>query len=301
MNYGVVNEGFSRKPYAVILAEIEQQLVTEFGPDVIQTAQSPLGQLNGLFADMINELWEYGEDVYQSYDPNQAEGTQLEVLGAIRLLKRDDLETDAKYRLAITNEGKARINTADFLRALKNINGVDYVEVFVNDENKVDENGLEPHSVAVAAIGGDEQEIASVINKYVVPGITSFGNTRIRTEIDGRCRNIGLIRPIEVPITLRVIVRDNPAARDCPSPSPTVIASALLQRFNNVDTRPINGQSITSYLVRSFVESQFAGVEVVRIEARRNNEGDNAPFLDIMTISFWEIALIEEVTVTVVE
>ena len=62
-DYGVQPTGFVRKPLAVILAEIESSLITEFGPGVIQTPQSPLGQINGTFADIMAEMWELFEDV----------------------------------------------------------------------------------------------------------------------------------------------------------------------------------------------------------------------------------------------
>ena len=41
-DYGITKEGFIVKPLPVILAEIEALMITEFGPDVIQTPQSPL-------------------------------------------------------------------------------------------------------------------------------------------------------------------------------------------------------------------------------------------------------------------
>ena len=86
-DYGVQPTGFVRKPLNVILAEIEAAMITEFGPDAIQTAQSPFGQLNGLFADLANELWERAEDIYLSHDPDQAEGNRLDTIGRVRQIK----------------------------------------------------------------------------------------------------------------------------------------------------------------------------------------------------------------------
>lgn len=64
-DFGVVPEGYVRKPISIILAEIEAAMATEFGPGVIQTSQSPLGQLNGLMADLIAEIEERNLDVYR--------------------------------------------------------------------------------------------------------------------------------------------------------------------------------------------------------------------------------------------
>lgn len=74
-DYGVTSSGYVRKPLATILAELEAAMRTQFGAGVIQTAVSPLGQLNGLVADLLAEVDERNLDLYQSYDPDQAEGT----------------------------------------------------------------------------------------------------------------------------------------------------------------------------------------------------------------------------------
>ena len=55
-DYGVQSTGYVRKPLSVILSEIEASMTTEFGPGVIQTSQSPFGQLNGLMADLVAEV-----------------------------------------------------------------------------------------------------------------------------------------------------------------------------------------------------------------------------------------------------
>jgi len=204
--YGVLPTGYARKPLAVILAEIEQRMIDLFGPNVVQTAQSPLGQINGLFADLSAQLNEHAEDVYQSYDPDQAEGVRLEMLAKLRLLERGEGEADASFRQAITNAGRARIDVQDLLRAVQNVEGVTYAQVFVNDTASTDDNGLEPHSISVAALGGDDVEIALAVRTYVVPGIGTSGNTRVDTVKDGYCRSIWFVRPTPVPITLTVTV-----------------------------------------------------------------------------------------------
>ena len=83
-DYGVQSEGFVRKPLSIVLAEIESALITEFGPGFVQTPQTPMGQINGIFAEAVAKLWEHAEDIYQSYDPDQAEGTRLDTLGRLR-------------------------------------------------------------------------------------------------------------------------------------------------------------------------------------------------------------------------
>lgn len=295
MNYGILPTGFSRKPLAVILSEVEAQLITEFGPDVIQTSQSPLGQLNGLFADLISELWEFAEDVYQSYDPNQAEGTRLDILGNIRLIKRGSSEQDAAYRQAITNDDTARITYADFIRALKAIDGVTYAQVFANETGSDNDKGMPPNTVTAAVIGGDDLEVADVVWDYVTPGVSMYGNTTVNLEIDTFCRAIKFIRPLEIETSLKIVVKLDATARGCPAPSPSAVATALLEYLNAEQTRPWNGQPINSYLVRQFIEGAFPGTQFFSMVVTRADRPEQAS--GAVDFAFFEIAKVTSVEV----
>lgn len=298
MSYGIQPTGYVRKPLSVILAELEASLVTEFGPGVIQTPQSPLGQLNGLMADIITELWELGEDIYQSYDPDQAEGTRLDTLARLRLIRRGDGEADNDFRSSITNAGVARITLADITRAVQNVPGVVFRQVFVNETAEVDSNFMPPNTVAVAVLGGDDAEVAAAINRYVTPGISTHGNTAVSTIEDGYCRTIRLIRPLEIETTLDVMVKLSAGRTGCPAPSPTALEIALWGYLTNGNTRPINGRDIDPYLTRSFLESNFEGVEFVNQTGYKT--GVESQFVSTVPFEFFEIADVAEVIVTVV-
>ena len=295
-DYGVVPTGFSRKPLPVILAEIEEAAVGVFGAGVIQTSQSPLGQLNGLFADLSAQLWEIAEDVYQSIDPDQAEGARLEMLARIRLLAREEGESDEDFRFAITNNGRARVDLQDLRRAVSSISGVTFVAVFVNDSDDVDSDGLDGHSVAVAVIGGDGEEIALAIREYVVPGIGTAGNVRIDAEIEGVCRSIGIVRPVAVPITLEIEVVRRADRLGCPPAALTSIGEALLESMQG-DRRPVNGEDITTFMIRSSIEAAFPNVEVTSVEGAR---GAGSVGAMPISIGFYEIASfsLDKITVT---
>lgn len=298
MTYGVQPTGYVRKPLSVILAELEAAMVTEFGPGVIQTPQTPLGQINGLMADFAAGLWELAEDIYQSYDPDQAEGARLNTLARIRLLGRAIGESDSSFRKAITNEGQARIDLQDVERAIASIPGVTYRHVWVNDTGTTDENNMPPGSVALAVTGGNDDEIAAAIRRYIVPGITITGNTEVSSLLDGYCRSLRLLRPIEVPVNLTIKVRTFKDGAGCPPPNPAAIKAAFLAALPQ---NLLNGDDISFYRVRSVVESLFSNVEVVSINGRRDNinQIDNQP----VVIAFIERAILspENVTVMVVE
>lgn len=293
MDYGVQPTGFVRKPLARILTEIEANNMTEFGPDVIQTSVSPLGQINGVFAELSALLWELAEDVYQSYDPDQAENTRLDILGRLRLLNRGGNETDESYRQAITNAGRARNDIQDLARAVIGVEGVTYAHVFVNDSEIPDENGLAPGTLAVAVIGGNSEEIAYQMRRFVVPGIVTYGNERVSTNIDGYCRSASIIRPVPVPITLQIRVRRNPDRLGCPAPAIGTIKTALVSDFQNL----MNGEDISIFRVRGVIESQFPGVEVVSFTGERPDVPvvPNQPvlinFIEIGTLDFDDLTI----------
>jgi hypothetical protein len=293
MTYGVQPTGFVRKPLTVILSEIEAAMRTEFGSGVIQSAESPLGQLNGIFAELVSKEWEAAEDIYQSYDPDQAEGNRLEMLGRIRLVERAESEIDESYRQSITNAGAARIDIQDIARAVAAIEGVTYSHIFINDTGAADDNGMPPASVCVAVTGGDDDDIAQAIRTYIVPGVNVHGNYSISSVIDGYCRNFRILRPIEVPVNLNVHVKLGKDRMGCPPPSATAIRDALIANLYL-----LNGDDVDHYRVRAVLETLFPNVEVMLINGSRDGivQNDNDP----VVIGFIERAILDDVDIVVV-
>jgi len=270
--YGVVSEGFRRKPLSQILAEIEAQLITEFGPDVVQSAQSPLGQLNGLFANLAAQHWEQAEDVYQSYDPDQAEGIRLDTLAKMRILARAGNESDAEFRQAITNAGRARNDIQDLARGILTVPDITYLRILLNESNETDENGIPPGGISVAVLGGDDAMIATEMRRFIVPGITTIGNTYVTTNIDGFCRTFAILRPILIPVEIAVQVRTRADALGCPPVSLLAIRSGLQAALSGGDRRLLNGDNVDTYRVRSIIESLYPNVEVVSVVAQRSED-----------------------------
>jgi hypothetical protein len=298
MSYGVQPEGFRRKELSLILAEVEAALITEFGPDVIQSAQSPLGQINGVFAEAIAILWELLEDAYQSYDPDQAEARRLDTIAKIRVLARAGGENDESFRQAITNTGRARIDIQDIVRAIRALPGVTYTQVFLNDGDTIDVNGIAPGQLSVAVTGGDDEAIAAEMRRYIVPGVSATGNYRVESNIDGFCRSFPIVRPIVIPASITLWVNRRNDRLGCPPPSLAAIQEALFQDLTA--TRPlINGEDITLFRIRQAVEGRWAGaVEVVRF----NGEREEIAQLDNQPISYGFIerasVAIDDITVS---
>jgi hypothetical protein len=298
MALGVQPTGFILPTLAEILNDIEQQNVAIFGPGLIQTPQSPMGQLNGLRAERERVLWEVALSAYQSYDPNQSEGTPLDRLAALRLITRQPGETDADLAQAITNVGIANTRDADFYRAVIGLPGVTWAKIYTNDGTVTDENGLDAHSVSVAALGGADEDVALAARRYIVPGITSYGNTRVETEINGFCRTIHIHRPVEVPTRLEVDIYKWPDAGGCP-PDPTqAIAEELVLNLTGA-RRPRNGITLTRHIISQALCTK-PNVEVVAVRCAKN---DDAVAALPLTFGFGEIPLIilANVTINVLE
>lgn len=298
MAYGVIPSGFELKRLPEILAEIEAANVTIFGPGVVQTAASPLGQLNGLVSDLVATLWEVAEDVYQAYDVDQAEGARLDAMAKLRLLRRGLAEGDIAFRSAITNQGQARVDIPDIEREITSIAGVSYVKTFVNDSEGVDANLIPPGTICVAVLGGNDQEIADAMRRFVVPGISTYGNTSVSAQDeDGFCRSMLILRPILIPVTLTINIR---VARDnfgCPPPSPIAVRDAFLADMASGPKRLINGDDLDYFRVRSAIESRFQNIEVVSFSGQRDNIGGVQN--QTVVIGFIEMATLSADGVTV--
>lgn len=262
MSYGVLPTGFVRKPLVQALAEIEENVKQVFGEQAVQSAESPFGRLNRACVSLITTCWEVAEDTYQSYDPDQAEGVRLEQLGRIRLLERMTGETDAEYRGAITNQGRARIDIADIVRALSGVAGVTYAKVFINPGDATDADGIPGHTVAAAVIGGDDDAVASALRPYITPGIDSYGNARADIDVDGYCRTVYFVRPGPIRMGLQLQARVTADRLGCPPPSAVAIGLTVSNALTG-QTRPVNGQDIDLHLIRTAVTAAYPNVEII--------------------------------------
>lgn len=297
MAYGVTQSGFELKRLTEIIADLQAANIATFGPGVVQTDQSPLGQLNGLHADLAASLWELALTVYQALDPDQAEGVNLDRVGKLRLLSRAVGESDIDFRQAITNAGRARIDMSDLSQALSALAGVTWVQTFVNETDAIDADGIPRQHVAVAILGGDDDEIARTIRAYVVPGIGTHGNTIIETTIEGFCRSIKIIRPVEIAIEIEVDVIARPDRNGCPPPSALAIASGLAEYLSGAN-RPRNGQDVTEYLIRQAIESRYPNIEVDEVRA---SIAPASPGAVPVALNFFQIMAVsaDRITITV--
>lgn len=91
--YGLTTTGFTPKTNAVIRAELEASFRSEYGQNVdVDPETSFLGQLIGIVADRLSELWAAAEAVDSSADPDSATWAALDevaaITGTVRLAAR---------------------------------------------------------------------------------------------------------------------------------------------------------------------------------------------------------------------
>ena len=87
MTFGLTPQGFKSKRLADIKADLENQLLAEFG-EINLDPQSLFGQQIGVYSKVLADLWENMEDVYFSQYPNSAEGISLDNVVQLNAITR---------------------------------------------------------------------------------------------------------------------------------------------------------------------------------------------------------------------
>jgi hypothetical protein len=281
-DYGVIPTGFSNKTLDVLLAEIEQKNADRFGSDIVQDDKSPLGQFNGLFADIVSDVWETFKEVYQSFDVDGAEGPRLDIIAKFQRLQRLTGELDVNFRTRITNEGMADIKLSKRINDLAAIDGVTFAWIIENSSHEVNEYGMPPHSVAHAVIGGDDEEVAAMVYENAIGGIGLFGDYPVSIEADGFCRTIDFIRPIDVPIRVELDVRHIADACQCAPPSIGTITQFVIDAFAG-ECGYKNGDTVTEDRVAAEA-AQIGNMKIVDCRIARTS--NSLVFEEIETTIF---------------
>ena len=80
---GLTSSGITIKSVDEILADMESEQLANIAADLNVEADSVLGQLNGIYAAALAELWELLEQVYQAAYPDTASGQSLSYIAAL--------------------------------------------------------------------------------------------------------------------------------------------------------------------------------------------------------------------------
>jgi uncharacterized phage protein gp47/JayE len=122
-----------------------------------------------------------------------------------------------------------------------------------NIAKTVDGYTLSPHSIYVAVIGGEDEEIAQAIYNSLSAGCDYNGNTTVvvTDENTGAVENVTFMRPSDYPVYFRVTVQDD---GNLPDGYEDIIKEAIQANFYGTDTSTtINGEAILRIIMNSDV------------------------------------------------
>lgn len=77
-SFGVLSTGVAVKRISDVTAQMESNLQSDLGAAFVLVSQTPEGQLVNRMAEQIADLWEFGEQVYNSFSPQTASGPALD-------------------------------------------------------------------------------------------------------------------------------------------------------------------------------------------------------------------------------
>lgn len=211
------------------------------------------------------------------------------------------VETDAQLRARQRRStALPSVTPLDGLYGLvADLDGVTQVQIYENDTDATDGNGLPEHSIAAVVEGGDAQEIANAIFAKKTMGAFTYGTTT-ESVIDayGVPRQIRFSRPITKPIDV-VIEID----------SQTGYTSVIGTKIRQAVTEYINALEIGSdvILTRLYVPANLngdvdEGAETFELLSIMICLSGGSPAAADIAIGFNEVATcdIDDVTLTVV-
>lgn len=265
MTNGVTPEGFVRRTLSAVLRSLESRNRSALGVDVIQTAPTPLGQINGVVAAEIDEVWQLAQNVYSSASVAEAEGSRLDDLGSLRRVTRNG-ESDEDYRRRIMNLGQTRLDLADLRANLSSISGVESAEVFLDSDGSLFAN--EPQTISVVVVGGLDSDVAQVMSEGIAPGINTRGNTTASVVSSGLEFSYNFTRPVEISFPVVVGYSVSTAPSTLVPPTASALADFLVSAWN---TGWRNGVSITEFEVRKLVEAEYSQIKVVSVDVTEDD------------------------------
>lgn len=105
MSFGLTTEGLKIKRLADIKSEIEESHRLLFGSDVNLTANTPFGQMIGIYSERESLLWELLQAIYQSAFPATSQGLSLDFLVSLTGLTRRNANSSLVVLKAVGDVG----------------------------------------------------------------------------------------------------------------------------------------------------------------------------------------------------
>ena len=212
--YGVTDNGFVLKRLYDIRADMVAALGTVSDPTTGETLRlgdenDPLVQLLDATADALAAAWEQLQEAYNQFDPLKATGAGLSGLvqlnGLLRIVGEDDKSLRARQAVSTTQTSRGM--TEDLYGALLNLPGMLFCRIYVNPTLVTDSRGLPGKSMAVVAVGGNDQDLGDTIWFKSPAGLELYGSTTVQHVDDQNISyDVGFTRPTPVVVYVAVAV-----------------------------------------------------------------------------------------------
>lgn len=213
----------------------------------------------------------------------------------------EDRENDIRFRrrrektLAIQGTGTAEAIVSG-LYSLPSVKSLKFLENQASIPVIDEEVSLVANSVWVCVDGGTDEEIARMIKAKKNDGCALNGSTKvnIRDEFSGQTLEYKFDRPEEIPILLRITVKNS-------SLSPqTLIPFACMEWANGNlerDDGLIVGRSVSPYEIGSAINEVEKSFQVLNVETSTDGTTWSSSVLEIKA---WQVARLTSTAVTVV-
>jgi uncharacterized phage protein gp47/JayE len=111
--------------------------------------------------------------------------------------------------------------------AISNLPDVTYCRVYQNRALVVDERGIDPKTIAIVVLGGDDVAIAETIFEHLSLGVDTFGGVLVPiTDDQGFEYAIRFNRPAEIEIYVNISV--HPLTADWPTNGADLVKAAIV-------------------------------------------------------------------------
>ena len=87
-SFGVLTTGLVVKRIADVEAQMQAGLQSDLGASFSLLSQTPEGQLVNRLSEQVADLWEFGEQIYNSYYPLTASGVSLDSARSLENIPR---------------------------------------------------------------------------------------------------------------------------------------------------------------------------------------------------------------------
>lgn len=201
-------------------------------------------------------------------------------------------ETDAELRLRFRDSKFQRAtNTLDAIyTAIRGVTGVSQLQIYENDTDTTDENGLPPHSFLPVVVGGSAIDIGRAIWRNKPIGILSAGNTAVSVEdIQGFTHTVRFERPNPVVVYINIVLTTNDSF---PPNGEDLIRNRVVEYFS--DRFGVGDDVIYSRLFTPINEVMGHQVDSMTIGTSPESlSSSNIP------VAFNEIAVISDVNISI--